>query len=272
MAVVAAGAAVCLVGLAGMAFASTITQPSGSPFVVPGDASGNPTAFTVVATGFAPNALVNVEQCDGVDHTVSGWNPTTHCDLGSSPAPVLADGAGTATFSASDNNHAFTPFKGESPQSLFNCLSPNDPALSPSNGLTDYRNCQIRVSTNNTAVTADQSFLTIQLPDKTQATTTTTTVAPTTTTTTVAPTTTTTTVAPTTTTTTVAPTTTTTTVAPTTTTTTVAPTTTTTTVAPTTTTTTVAPTTTTTTVAPTTTTTTVAPTTTTTTLAPTTTT
>ena len=175
--------------------------------------------------GLRRTRSVSLEQCDGVAHTSPGWWPTTHCDLGSSQSPVLADGTGTATFLSTDPNHAFTPFKGESPQSLFNCLSPNDPALSPVNSLQDFRECQIRVSTSNTTVTADQSFLSIQLPDAVAATTTTTTVAPTTTTTTVAPTTTTTTtVAPTTTTTTV-PTTTTTTVAPTTTTTTVAPTT-----------------------------------------------
>ena len=108
---------------------------------------------------------VSLEQCDGVVHTAPGWSPTTHCDLGSSQSPVLADGTGTATFLSTDPNHAFTPFKGESPQSLFNCLSPNDPALSPVNSLQDFRNCQIRVSTSNTNVTGDQSFLSIQLPD-----------------------------------------------------------------------------------------------------------
>src|SRR6476619_676034 len=97
--VVAGGAAICLVALAGIAFAS-ITTPSGSPFMVPGDASGNPLPFTVVATGFAPNALVSLEQCDGVAPSAPGWTPTTHCDLGSSQSPVLADGTGTATFLA----------------------------------------------------------------------------------------------------------------------------------------------------------------------------
>jgi chitinase len=50
-----------------------------------------------------------------------------------------------------------------SPQGIFNCLSPNDPA--PSNGLPNFRNCQIRVSTSNSAATTDQVFLRIQLPD-----------------------------------------------------------------------------------------------------------
>ncbi len=266
---------VAVLALAGAAFAVTaVSSPTGNPFVVPGDSAGNPEAFTIVATGFNPGQLVFVDQCDGVAPTAAGWSAVANCDISQTTAAAIADGSGTATFLASDPNHSFVPFKGESPSSLFNCLAPNDPPLNPENQLTDFKNCKIKVSSNNNAATGDQTFLNIQLPDVPLATTTTTTttVAPTTTTTTVAPTTTTTTVAPTTTTTTVAPTTTTTTVAPTTTTTTVAPTTTTTTVAPTTTTTTVAPTTTTTTVPPTTTTTTVPPTTTTTTVAPTTTT
>jgi len=243
--------------VAGVAYAATsITTPVGTPFVVPGDGSGNPLPFTVVATGYTAGAQVFVEQCDGVSPAAPGWSATENCDLGTSPAPATADQNGTATF---DGQKIFKPFKGESPQSLFNCLGPNDPALGPQNGLTDYTNCKIRVSTNNSGSTADQAFLSIQLPNTVTATSTTT-AAPTstststststtvTTTTVVSSTTTlqgstTTTIAPTTTTT-VKPTTTTTTAKPTTTTT-VAPTTTTT-VKPTATTTTVKPTTTTT--------------------------
>ena len=59
VAVVAVGAVIGLVGLAGAAFAS-ITQPTGSPFVVPGDGAGNPVAFTVIATGFTAGSLVSV--------------------------------------------------------------------------------------------------------------------------------------------------------------------------------------------------------------------
>jgi hypothetical protein len=50
-----------------------------------------------------------------------------------------------------------------SPQGLFNCLSPS--AASPANGLPDFKNCQLRVSTNNSAATADQVFLNLQLPE-----------------------------------------------------------------------------------------------------------
>jgi hypothetical protein len=62
-----------------------------------------------------------------------------------------------------DSNHAFHPFRGESPQQLFNCLAPNQANLT--NGLPNWHNCQIRVSTNNSFVTGDQSFLGITLPN-----------------------------------------------------------------------------------------------------------
>ena len=91
------------------------------------------------------------------------WSPTAHCDIVTSPAPVISSAGGTATFDHTDPNHGFTPFKNASPQGLFNCLSPND--VAPSNGLPSYRNCQIRISTNNTAVTGDQIFRTMTLPD-----------------------------------------------------------------------------------------------------------
>jgi Calx-beta domain len=143
--------------------ATSITAPTANPFTVPGDAGGLPLPFTVSASGFAASTNVFIEQCDGVSPTAVGWDPTTNCDLGSSPAPVVSDGSGNVSFLESDANHAFHPFKGASPQGLFNCLSPNDP--SPNNGLPDYRNCQFRVSTNNTASTSDQLMRTIFLPD-----------------------------------------------------------------------------------------------------------
>jgi hypothetical protein len=110
---------------------------------------------------------VSVEECDGKSPADVSWSATVDCDLGSSPAPQNSDGSGNVTFSASDVNHAFHPFRGESPQSLFNCLGPSDPAST--NGLIDFggaseANCQIRVSTNNAAATADQAFLSLVLP------------------------------------------------------------------------------------------------------------
>jgi len=157
------------VGLAGVfvgapeAFAATaITSPTGNPFVVP-SSGGQPQAFTISATGFAADTDVFVEQCDGVAPTTVGWDPTQNCDLGSSPAPAHSNSSGAVTFSSTDPNHRFTPFKNASPQGLFNCLSPSDP--SPNNGTPDFRNCKIRVSTNNTLGTSDQVFLNIQLPN-----------------------------------------------------------------------------------------------------------
>ena len=166
--IVAAFVVVCLgvigvVSSMGPAFAATaITSPSSNPYAAVGDGAGNPVPFTVSASGFAPGANVFVEQCDGVPATQSGWDAAQDCDLGSSPSPAAADASGNVTFNAADPNHAFTPFKGESPQSLFNCLAPGE--SSPGNGLVDYTNCQLRVSTNNTAGTSDQVFITLTLP------------------------------------------------------------------------------------------------------------
>jgi hypothetical protein len=147
---------------AGPANAGTITAPSGNPFTVPGDAGGNPQAFTISATGFTAGTNVFVEQCDGTPPSAIGWSPTANCDLVSSPAPVIADGSGNVSFAAADPNHSFLPFKGISPQGIFNCLAPAQ--ASPNNGLPDFDNCQVRVSSNNTTATADQVFLTMTLP------------------------------------------------------------------------------------------------------------
>ena len=103
------------------------------------------------------------EQCDNVPATNKFWDPTLDCDLGELERPVLADASGTATFTATDLNHRFVPFKGPSPQDSFNCLSPNQ--ADPGNGLPSFTNCQVRVSSNNGSSTADQAFLTIVLPD-----------------------------------------------------------------------------------------------------------
>jgi hypothetical protein len=158
------GVAAAIAVVAGPASAAFVT-PTQNPFTVPGDSSGNPQPFTVTANGFSPHAQVKIEQCDGTDPSSKGWSPTVNCDLGSSPSIATADDTGTVTFPANDLNLHFTPFKGESPQSFFNCLSPNDPPLNPTDGLTDFRNCQVRVATSLTTVTADQQFFTIKLPD-----------------------------------------------------------------------------------------------------------
>ncbi len=160
LAVLGVGAAGAML-MSAPAFAGSITAPTGSPYVytslLPVDVS---------VSGYTNGQQVYIEQCDGVSPSAPGWSPTTDCDNGTSPsAGIVGSGSnasGTYTFKASDINHAFTPFEGESPSGQFNCLYPGETA--PADGLPSYTNCQIRVSSNNGAVTSDQAFLTIQLP------------------------------------------------------------------------------------------------------------
>jgi hypothetical protein len=160
-------AAVAVGGLlvgAGVAYSTGVAAPQGT-FVVPGDLAGNPLPTTLTVAGFTPTAPVFVEECDGLKSSTPGWDPSVNCDFGASPAPVTADSSGTATFLAdpSDTAHQFTPFKGESPQNLFNCLAPHQ--LDPANGLPSFRNCQLRFSSAPSSATGDQVFLTLVLPD-----------------------------------------------------------------------------------------------------------
>jgi hypothetical protein len=166
---------------AGVAYAETITQPTGSPFAVPGDASGNPVPFTVVATGFPPSTQVYVETCDGVPSTATNWDPTIDCDNGASNAPVISSSTGVATFTA-PGNRQFVPVKGLQPTGLFACDAPGGPATTPAPTLGDWTNCQLRVSTSNTGPTTDQVFLTLTMPSAPVVTTTTSTTTTTTTT------------------------------------------------------------------------------------------
>jgi hypothetical protein len=161
-AAVASAAIAVLVTSVTVAGAATITQPPQRPIAVALDAKGFPKALTVVAGGFAPRTPVFVEQCDGTPSTAPNWSPTDHCDLGTSPAPANADANGVATFDASDLAHAFYPFSGESPQSIFNCVASK--AHAPANGLPTFTNCSIRVSTNNGTATADQVFAPLAIP------------------------------------------------------------------------------------------------------------
>jgi len=144
------------------AWATSITEPRGGPVVAPVDAAGHLAPITVSATGFPERTAVYVEQCDGTSPTMLRWSPTEHCDLGSSPAAVYADANCNVTFAASDPKHAFFPFVGESPQSLFNCLPSGGAA--PNNGLPNFTNCQVRVSSNDADVTLDQQFFGLRLP------------------------------------------------------------------------------------------------------------
>ena len=157
-------ACVVSLGVFVVSVGATVTQPNSNPFNVPGDSAGNPKPFAVEVDGFAPGVQVFIEQCDGKDTGAVDWNVNFDCDLGSATPPVLADAGGVATFPVGTARE-FTPFKGESPQSLFNCVAAsNDPPTT--NGLTDWTNCQVRVSSNNTQATTDQQFFTLHLPKK----------------------------------------------------------------------------------------------------------
>jgi hypothetical protein len=150
--------------IAAPAFAGSISAPTGNPFAWPGT-NGDPNYVDVSFSGFTGIPNVYIEQCDGTDPvTTPGWDAAEHCDLGSSPAPVSPDGSGNGTFQASDSNHHFKPFKGESPSGLFICKAPGDPDPSNPNLLPIFDNCKVRVSSNNTATTQDQAFLNITLP------------------------------------------------------------------------------------------------------------
>jgi len=153
----ALGGLLAVVACVGMhaAGAATIVQPAGVPTVTAG------TPMTIVATGFAPGRPVYVEQCDGDPARTQNWSPTLHCDLGSSPPPIVADASGEVAFRANVAGRALRPFAGESPQSLFNCTAPN--VRPPGNALPSFTNCQVRVSSNNADVTADQVFFSFVL-------------------------------------------------------------------------------------------------------------
>lgn len=162
---VISGVVGALVLMASPAFAGSFTSPTGtagSPYAVPGDSQGTPQPFDITFGGFSQGNQVYVEQCDGVSPSTSGWTPIAHCDLGTSPAAVVANASGAGTFVGTDPNFGFTPFKGASPQGQFNCIATGE--ANPNNGLPTFTNCQVRISTNNTAVTADQAFLPISLP------------------------------------------------------------------------------------------------------------
>jgi hypothetical protein len=163
LAIVAGAGAIGLIALvAPLSASTTFTTPTENPFVVPVNASGQPKPFTVKVGGFEPNTSVYIEQCDGNAPASADWTPTKHCDVLSSPAAAITDAHGVATFDSSDPNHAFTAFKGVSPQHLFNCLGTGE--VSTPNGLPNFDACQIRVASTNTATTPDQVFLTISLP------------------------------------------------------------------------------------------------------------
>jgi hypothetical protein len=148
------------------AWAGTITAPSGTtsnPYVVPVDAHGNPVPFTITGSGWTKGALVYIEVCDGVSPTSSKWMPVGDCDSGSEPAGAIADAHGVVSFPATNHNYALHMFRGESPQELFNCISPHDPTLNDDQ--PTFRSCYIRMTTSDTTTNPTDAFLPVVLPD-----------------------------------------------------------------------------------------------------------
>jgi hypothetical protein len=161
-----AGIAVVMPGSAAYA-AFTAPPLTNNTFHVPGDANGIPQSFTITANGFVGDPAVFVEQCDGTNPaTFPNWSPSTHCDIGTSPSPLPGQGAsGTVSFPANDSNFGFIPVKGKTVSGGYACLSPGEPFIAGVPAASQYRNCQVRVSTNNSLVTTDQQFFTMTLPD-----------------------------------------------------------------------------------------------------------
>jgi hypothetical protein len=155
-------AAMLLLAAAPALAATAVTEPSDQPVRVGVDPQGYPAPVTVVARGFEPYTSVFIEQCNGRGPNDDHWQPGVDCDLGSAPAAAIADANGVVTFAATDRNHAFRPFFGASPQRSFNCIGAS--SASPKNELEDFRDCQIRISTNNASATDDQVFVRLALP------------------------------------------------------------------------------------------------------------
>jgi hypothetical protein len=158
------GAVIGVMVLALPAFA-TFTTPNTNPFTLSVDGSGNPLPFDVVVSGYPttlPKPNIFEEICDGTPSTAQGWDPTINCDAGTAGSSTQPDASGNVSFPASDPNKHVNPFRGESPSGLFNCIHTGD--TPPANGLPTFDNCQLRVSSNNTASTSDQQFLTMTLP------------------------------------------------------------------------------------------------------------
>jgi hypothetical protein len=159
--------------VAGPAFAGTISQPP-SPFLVPDCTApgapnlsctasnvGKPASFAISATGFPLNGQIFAIICDGTPASAPGWDPTVNCDNLTSPAGRPTGTTGANTWDPNNINQRIGVFDGPSPGGSFNCLYPGE--ADPGNGLASFTNCQLRVASNNAAVTADQAFVTLTL-------------------------------------------------------------------------------------------------------------
>jgi hypothetical protein len=187
-----AGSTVALLSAANPASAATsFTQPTSNPFTVPvvqsGSTAGTPLTFPVAGTGYLTNQQVFIEICDGNNaSTFPGWDPNANCDLATSPAASTAQGtAGTTSWPATTASNSIVDFRGTSPQGIFNCVAQEDVQGVPQNsdgsytltasatkngeplapGVPSWTNCQLRMSSNNSAVTADQVFITLTIPN-----------------------------------------------------------------------------------------------------------
>ena len=188
-----AGSAVAVIGGASPAFAATsITQPSDNPHTIPVDNNYNALPFDITASGYSSGQPVLIEICDGQPSTSAGWSPTTNCDISTSPSAVPASSTGSASFPASNRNTAIKDVHGQGPGDVFNCLTqteinnsgpgttpgqfPGEYTLdpnytsTPTGQLVDpnvpaWTNCQLRASSNNSAVTSDQALITLTIPD-----------------------------------------------------------------------------------------------------------
>jgi hypothetical protein len=190
-----AGSTVALLSTAGPASAATsFTQPTTNPFTVPvvqsGSTAGTPLPFAIAGTGYLQNQNVFIEMCDGLPSSNPAWDPTADCDLVSSPAASTAQTtAGNVSWPATLPSNSIGDFRGQSPQQIFNCVAqedvPTGQAPNPdgsfnldgvnggntqngeplAQGVESWLNCQVRMSSNNSASTTDQVFITTNIPN-----------------------------------------------------------------------------------------------------------
>jgi hypothetical protein len=155
-----AGCALVLAAAASANGAAIVLPVRTGGYTVTVDPAGHVQPFTIVAAGLPDGATVNIEQCDGVPADTPNWSPNEHCDSATAPSSQTVGTDGTVRFEAGDANFGFTPFFGDSPQHLFNCVMPGKAA--PRNHQQSFTTCQVRVASSLTDVTADQAFMPIR--------------------------------------------------------------------------------------------------------------
>ena len=127
-----------------------------------GRRSGKPAPFTVKARGFEPYESVFIEQCNGRPPSGRRLAPDASTATSvrlrprRSPTPTAA-----VTFLGDGSEPRAPPVRRRRARRSCSTACRRRRA-SPDNGLTDFRDCQVRVSSNNTAATDDQVFLHLQ--------------------------------------------------------------------------------------------------------------